>query len=457
MSPARVRALETEVRLIDCRTRLPFRFGAATVTEAPLVTVRVRADVDGRDSEGFAADLAMPRWFDKDPAKSLRQNSAELVAGAITAGGALRTAGAGTPFELWRHVYRTHEATVGLVHGFAVSLWERALIDATCRAKEQPFFEALRSDALGFRPEAVRPELRDWDLTRSLPEEPLSRVRVRHTIGLVDPLTADSVAPDHAARDGLPESLGEDVERYGFRAFKVKIGGDRAANVERLNELAAFLPTIAGDEWFVTLDGNEQVASVEELEATLAATDPGLLERILFVEQPFARGADVVVHELSQDVVLDEGDGTLEDFPRALAAGYRGVSVKNCKGVFRALLNRGLCDREGAFQTAEDLTNLPVLSLQQDLATVAALGLTHVERNGHHYFHGLDHLPTGEAEDALAAHPELYEEQDGTVLLRIENGELDLSGLQVPGYGVASRMDFEAREPAESWLARGES
>ena len=67
------------------------------------------------------------------------------------------------------------------------------------------------------------------------------------------------------------------------------------------------------------------------------------------------------------------------------------MSVKNCKGVFRALLSRGLCELadDGSFQSAEDLTNLPVLALQQDLATIAALGLPHVERNGHHYFKGL--------------------------------------------------------------------
>ena len=136
-------------------------------------------------------------------------------------------------------------------------------------------------------------------------------------------------------------------------------------------------------------------------------------------------------------VLIDEADDRLDAFPRAVELGYRGVSVKNCKGVFRALINRGRCDlsREKLFQSAEDLTNLPVVALQQDLATIAALGLQHVERNGHHYFRGLDHLPAAVASDALAAHPDLYTRDDHGVVLRIEGGRLQIGSLQQTGYG----------------------
>jgi len=89
-------------------------------------------------------------------------------------------------------------------------------------------------------------------------------------------------------------------------------------------------------------------------------------------------------------------------------------------------------------QSAEDLTNLPLLPLQQDLCTVAALGLAHVERNGHHYFRGLAHVPAADRRAALARHPGLYREDpagSGEVFLRIDDGELDLSPLQGVGYG----------------------
>jgi hypothetical protein len=179
----------------------------------------------------------------------------------------------------------------------------------------------------------------------------------------------------------------------------------------------------------------------------LATSAPGarLLEHLAFVEQPLdrARSFDpaltAALKALSIPVILDEADHGIEAFPRALALGYAGVSAKNCKGVFRTLLNRGVCARRGGFQSAEDLTNLPLLPLHQDLATAALLGLPHAERNGHHYFRGLDHLTDAERAAALAHHPELYVERDDGAFLRIERGRLDLSALDAsPGYASAA-------------------
>lgn len=116
------------------------------------------------------------------------------------------------------------------------------------------------------------------------------------------------------------------------------------------------------------------------------------------------------------------------------------MSVKNCKGVFRALCNFGICRRgDGRFQSGEDLTNVGVLPLQQDLVTASVLGLPHVERNGHHYFRGLDHLGRERAGRALRAHGDLYRQlDDGAVALRIDGGRVDArSALSAVGYGTA--------------------
>ena len=459
MSAPLVRVREVELRVSDCHSRLPFRFGAATITWAPLLTVRVVADVEGESAEGFAADLAMPRWFDKDPGRPIVDDVNALTASAVAAAKAFEAEATNTVFELWRRAYTSRHAAggVALVLGFGVSLIERAVIDATCRATGRSFFRALKDDLFGIRAGTVHVELADWNPSASLPNEPLGRVRVRHTIGLVDPLRAEDVDEAQRKDDGLPQTLEDDVRRYGLTAFKVKIGGDLEADARRLNELAAFLPTVAGDDFLVTLDANEQYSGLAALARLLERTSPAFVERIAFIEQPFARATsfDASVGEFAKDILLDEADGSIDSFPSALKCGYAGVSVKNCKGVFRALLNRGLCDlRPAAFQSAEDLTNLPVLSLQQDLATVAAFGLEHVERNGHHYFRGLDHLPPAEAHAALEMHPELYESRDGGIFLRIVNGELDLSSLQRTGYGYASAIDFEARTPLADWTPR---
>ena len=62
----RVRSVELYERPVTLR--LPFRFGAATVTRCPQAFVRVLADVNGHSVEGAGAELMVPKWFDKSPA-----------------------------------------------------------------------------------------------------------------------------------------------------------------------------------------------------------------------------------------------------------------------------------------------------------------------------------------------------------------------------------------------------
>jgi hypothetical protein len=157
-------------------------------------------------------------------------------------------------------------------------------------------------------------------------------------------------------------------------------------------------------------------------------------------------------------VIIDEADGWVSAFEEAIALGYRGVSHKNCKGIYKSLHNLALAALHNArrrraelFLSAEDLSNLPVVPLQADLASVALLGITHVERNGHHYFRGLGHLSEAEKTAALAAHPDLYERRGGEVFLRITKGTLACASLQVPGMGFAALPDMAAMTPVEDW------
>jgi hypothetical protein len=457
----RVRSFDLDVRA--CRTRLPFRFGAATVTSAPLLTARVVCEVEGGHEEvvGLSGDLAMPRWFDKDPSRTVEESSQALIESARAAGASFAGHAGGTAFDVWKDVHHERvgsvpvEAPDRLVRGFGVALVERACLDAVARAAGVSFLEALRTDLYGFRPGDVHPELAGWNLAGELPATPATHVRVRHTIGGVDPLRVADSPDEKRVDDGLPVALEEDVERHGLTSFKIKLGGDWRIDARRLLEIAELLSGRTVSE--VTVDANEQYAELAELARVLdvvTTTDEGqtLLAKLAFIEQPLdrARSFDPAatrdLKALPVPVILDEADHGIEAFPRALELGYGGVSVKNCKGVFRALLNRGLCAVRGGFQSAEDLTNLPLLPLHQDLATVAALGLEHVERNGHHYFRGLDHLEERERESALAQHPDLYVERDGLVQLSIEGGRLAIGSLQEVGY--ASRAAHEVRRPS---------
>ena len=72
-------------------------------------------------------------------------------------------------------------------------------------------------------------------------------------------------------------------------------------------------------------------------------------------------------------------------------------------------------------------------------AVVATLGLEHVERNGHHYFRGAEHLSEAELRHLAEHHGDLFH-PDGR--LRIEGGSLSLtSTVAAPGFGYAGPVE----------------
>ena len=454
--PIQLSVDEVALAHTPCHTRLPFRFGAVTVRAADLLTCRVTARAaDRRQVFGWSADLLVPRWFRKDTAATPAQDADELYASAVAAGDAFVARGAAEPFVAWRDVFAARVGSLPadapdlLVRGFGVALLERAMLDAACRLVELPFAAALRRDAFGFRPVDVHGGLLGWNWQRDLPE-PRDEITVRHTIGMLDVLRERDLAPEQRLDDGLPQTLERDVAAHGLVWFKVKIGAGFAADRARLLDLANFFAE-QHRMFELTLDGNEQFDDLGQLADLLeaVAADPrgrDLLHEVAWIEQPLPR-ALTFVPERHRDLarvtafaplILDEADATPQSFVRALELGYRGVSVKNCKGVFRALCNFGLCrSAQGRFQSGEDLTNLPVLPLQQDLVTASVLGLSHVERNGHHYFRGLDHFPPTFAARVRGMHGDLYGDlAGGGAAVHIEHGRVRIGSLLAAvGYG----------------------
>jgi hypothetical protein len=155
-------------------------------------------------------------------------------------------------------------------------------------------------------------------------------------------------------------------------------------------------------------------------------------------------------------VIIDESDADLDTFPVAKKLGYSGVSSKCCKGFYKSLLNLARCAQWNAdipfgsrgryFMTGEDLTTQAGLAVQQDLALVSLMGMTHVERNGHHYANGMAVAPRAEQDAFLAAHPDLYHRADGVVRLTIRDGDLAIGSLAAPGFASAALPDFGAMQ-----------
>lgn len=461
LSPVEAGLFERAVPL-----RLPFRFGAWTMTEASQAFVRVRVRLeDGREAEGAAAEVLAPKWFDKDPALSAADTVGQLRGALASAVRLYAAAGPATAFGLWRETYDAQlagcaAAGIGpLAAGFGPALLDKAVLDALCRAAGVSVFAALAANLPGVEGGAPAPDLDGFDVAafvRAL--RPAAAIAARHTVGLLDPLSGPG-----RLDDGLPETLEQVIAAYGQRYFKVKLSGDPAADLARAEEIAAVLDRSIAEPYRVTLDGNEQFADGAALEAFMRglAEAPALSRfaaSVLFVEQPFPREtapcADVSRLAVGRPLLVDEADGTMDSFPRARALGWRGVSSKSCKGLYKSLLNAARCrfwsESDPArpfFVSAEDLMTQPGLGLQQDLALAAAIGCAHVERNGHHYAGGMAGAPPGERRAFLAAHPDLYRAAGGTARVVIAGGRMALGSLSCPGFAAAATPDFSAMRP----------
>jgi L-alanine-DL-glutamate epimerase-like enolase superfamily enzyme len=280
--------------------------------------------------------------------------------------------------------------------------------------------------------------------------KPQAEIAARHTVGLVDPIASSQKKLD----DGLPETLEEVIARYGHRWFKLKVGGDVRADVERLGEIAGVLDRIP-DPYHASLDGNEQYEDGDQVLHLISKlkTEPRLQRlhsSIAFIEQPIRRqkalGEDISALAAKKPVIIDESDDSLDAFPRARALGYRGVSSKTCKGIYKSLINAARCAAwgNGYFMSGEDLTIQAGIALQQDLALVSVLGLKHVERNGHHYVNGMAGLPEDEQRRFLGSHEDLYERSHGAVRLHIEKGMIRMKSLDCPGYASRALPDRRA-------------
>jgi hypothetical protein len=474
MAP-RLRLLDVDRFEQPFRLRLPFRFGAVTVTHGRLAIVRVRIRTeDGREGEGWVAETLAAKWFDKNPALTDEQNLHQLRKALEITADAYLAAPLLTAFDLHAQHHRPILAAGGaigllpLVASFGPALVDRAVLDALCRLEGMSFWRAMRANLPGMRSHAIAPDLHDFDFSTFLAAlEPTTEIEARHTVGLVDPIVAGDQAHGTRVDDGLPETLTEVVKTYGQRFFKLKVGGNVEADLDRLTRIAGVLDTVEGPLG-ITLDGNEQYEDVDAVVALWEAMDAKpSLQRLcastLFIEQPIKRqvalAKSIAPLARLRPVIIDESDGDLEAFLHAQALGYTGVSSKACKGLYKSLVNLARCRRwnakgEGSFfMSGEDLTTQAGLPVQQDLALVALLGLGHVERNGHHYIDGFAGRSDDEAHAFLAAHPDLYHLQDGRVRLRIEHGRLRLGSLDVPGFASGATPDVATAEPmpAAQW------
>jgi hypothetical protein len=419
----------------------PFRFGAVVINATPQAFVRVEIDVEGKGrATGASAEFLVPKWFDKRPHLSPEETVTELRRSLLIARELyLANSSSETAFGL-------HAACIGaqveacaredippLAAAYGPAEIDKAILDALLRCADVNFFDGMATNIAGVDARLSR-DLSDADVSEFLASRKrLERVAIRHTVGLDDKVEGGGGVADIR-------------ENAGARYFKLKLNGDSAHDADRLTRIGTELATLPYD-YRVTLDANEQYADLAVLGALVdrldrdAALRP-IAQNLLYIEQPMPR--DITrqspLGALAQrDFIVDEADDSYDAFPAARALGYRGISSKSCKGIYKSVINATRAAKwsaggESCFIAGEDLTCQAGLAVQQDSALIAFHGIAHAERNGHHYVDGFAETPAAEAQAFLAAHPDLYEEAGGTVRLAVRDGTISTFSLAAPGF-----------------------
>jgi L-alanine-DL-glutamate epimerase-like enolase superfamily enzyme len=432
----------------------PFRFGSVVITSSVQVFVRAEIEIEGKGvSVGASAEMMAPKWFDKRAHLSPQQ----------TVDGLRRTLSIARELYLARSGFDTafgHHAAIikaqveacakedipPLAAGFGPAEIDKAILDALLRGLGVNFFDGMATNVAGIDAR-LSPDLDDDAIAQFLASRRrLERVAIRHTVGMDDKVEGEGGVADIS-------------ENAGARYFKLKLNGDPAHDAERLIRIGRELATLPHD-YEVTLDANEQYADLNALAALVehldrdAALKP-IAAKLLYVEQPMPRDITKTspLGALSgRDFIIDEADDSYDAFPAARAFGYRGISSKSCKGIYKSVINAARAAKWSAeggryFISGEDLTCQAGLAVQQDLALGALIGVTHAERNGHHYVDGFADTPAAEAEAFLAAHPDLYIRDGGKVRLAIHDGDLLTGSLTQPGFATSVHPDWSTLSP----------
>lgn len=435
----------------------PFRFGAVVVNAAPQAFVRVELDVEGKGVfVGASAEMMVPKWFDKRPHLRTDDTVQELRR-ALTIARDLYRAQSGliTAFGLHAACIAPQVAACAredippLAAAFGPAEIDKAILDALLRGLGLNFFDGMAANVAGLDAR-LAPDLGNDDITGFLAaRRRLPRVAVRHTVGLDDAIEGEGGVAD--------------VTENGARYFKLKMNGDPEADARRLIRIGEALATLPHD-YQVTLDANEQYADLAALASLVDRLDRDralapIASKLLYIEQPMPRDttrhAPLGALAARRDFIIDEADDSWDAFPAAKALGYRGISSKSCKGLYKSIVNATRAASwsaggENFFITGEDLTCQAGLGVQQDLALGALIGVTHAERNGHHYVDGFGTAPQAEAEAFLAAHPDLYARGDRGIHLSIHDGDLVTGSLASPGFASGAHPDWTALAPLQA-------
>ena len=465
-----VRLLEYSLRLRNSFTQHPFRYGNGVLSACPQALVQATLEYNGKIVQGYASDCLPPLWFDKssdipysrqiDDMCETIIHTRQLLDGHRSFDNAL---------DLSLALESAPQRIVPenkLLASFGKSMLERSVIDACCRAEAAAFGDLVVNGILCDDRQISSTLASGRSVNTSLwsQDSRSASIFIRHTVGMLDKIWDDNTR-DQAV------SLQLEIRKSNLRFFKIKIANRDDEDVDRIVQIAKCIEMERGIEYGVTLDGNEQFSCFEEFLELFSKIKaiPALQNfcaNVIAIEQPVSRQhaldntylVGLSQFALQTPVIIDESDEHWSSFFQAIELGYTGTSSKACKGVFKSMFNRQIIEENNLslgdakyVMTGEDLCCIGPVSLHADLALVSFLGLEHVERNGHHYFHGLEYLPQHCYADVFNKHHDLYMNVEGIPCLKINAGSISLASINTNAFGSAVVPAWDCFFAPEDW------
>jgi L-alanine-DL-glutamate epimerase-like enolase superfamily enzyme len=446
-------------------TRVPLKFGRATMTSVTCARVRLRVeDAHGRSAEGWGETPLAVQWgWPSGLSYDVRNAAFQAFAVRLTeawsrfplAGHPIEIGQAFLKFELPKLLKEFNqkrgdaEPMPWLAALICCSAFDVALHDAYGVLLDKPVYETysaefMNSDLAEFISPASKAAV---TFVGRYPESFLFFPRQEdlpawHLVGGKDPADETELTGEEP-RDGYPVLLRDWIRRDGLKCLKIKLrGNDAAWDYDRIIKVGQ----IAVDEkvdW-LTSDFNCTVtepAYVNDILDRLLKDHPRLYGMMLYVEQPFPYELEqyqIDVHSVSarKPLFMDESahDWRLVRAGREL--GWTGVALKTCKTQTGALLSLCWARAHGMTLMVQDLTNPMLAQIPHCLLAAHAGTIMGVETNAMQFY-----PDASRPEEAV--HGGLY---------RRRNGVVNLSTVRGPGFGYrVSEIRRELPRPAAEW------
>ncbi len=441
---------EVSIGFEDFRYRAPYKFGGREVDRVTMLNVHCRLRLkNGKSAQGYGSMPLGNVWSFPTPGVPY-----ETTLGAMK--------------ELARRIARVTQSYAEFAHPLdmnralepeylkAAAEASRALalpqrIPKLCMLVTASPFDAAIHDAFGklhgrssyavCGREFVKHDLahylnddfRGEYLDQYIAKTPAKKIRMYHSVGASDPLTAADVT--RPIRDGLPETLEDWIPYSGVTAIKIKLNGndlawdvDRVARIDRVTIAAQAKRGFR--DWIYSLDFNERcpnVAYLLEFERRLNQKAATAFSRVQYIEQPTARDLEKDRANTMFDaakrkpVVIDESLTGLDRLLLARQMGYTGVALKACKGISQSMLLAAAAQKYSMFRCVQDLT-CPGAALVESAGVAAHVpGVSALEANAREY------VPSANRG---------WEKRYPGIFI-VKDGYLDTGGLNGPGLGTS--------------------